>query len=85
MSGSAETILIIDDIEANRMVLRDLCLSQGHRAIVAENGRTGLELARAENPDLIFLDIIMPDLDGYGVLGQLKGDAKLRHLPVVPL
>ena len=83
MSGSTATILIVDDIEANRLVLHELCLSLGHRPVVAENGRIGLDLIRAEDPDLVLLDIMMPELDGFGVLEQMKEDAALRHLPVI--
>ena len=56
MSVSSATILIVDDIETNRIVLNELCIVLGHRPIVAKNGRIGLDLVRAENPDLVLLD-----------------------------
>lgn len=56
---------------------------EGHRATTAENGRVALELLRAEPFDVVLLDLVMPELDGYGALAELKADPRLRHLPVI--
>jgi len=76
-------ILIADDIEANREALHDLIVYLGHTPIIAENGQSALEQTRQQHPDIILLDIIMPGMDGYAVLDQLKNDETLRHIPVI--
>jgi len=76
-------ILIADDIEANRAALHDLVVYLGHTPILAENGHLALEQTRQHHPDIIFLDIIMPEMDGYTVLEQLKNDEALWHIPVI--
>jgi class 3 adenylate cyclase len=78
-------VLVVDDFEANRRsVARNLKL-QGHAAAVAENGRQALALLRERPFDLILLDIVMPEMDGYQVLEQIRADPRLRHIPVVVL
>lgn len=76
-------ILIVDDIEVNRVALHDLIAHLRHTPIFAENGQAALEQTRQQHPDLILLDIIMPGMDGYAVLEQLKNDEVLRHIPVI--
>ncbi len=76
-------VLIVDDIEANRDVLRRRLMRQGHTVVVAENGKQALEKLRAGTFDLVLLDIMMPEMDGYEVLRVLKADETLRHLPVI--
>ncbi|MDM8560075.1 adenylate/guanylate cyclase domain-containing protein [Candidatus Parabeggiatoa sp. HSG14] len=76
-------ILIVDDIEVNREILHDLIVYLGHTPILAENGHSALNKTRQQHPDIILLDIIMPEMDGYAVLEQLKNDETLRHIPVI--
>jgi DNA-binding response OmpR family regulator len=57
--------------------------SQGHTSAVAENGQQALEMLRAEPFDLVLLDIMMPEMDGYQVLEHMKADGALRDIPVV--
>lgn len=59
--------------------------SEGYQVAKADNGKTGLDLVRKEKPDIILLDIIMPQMDGFQVLKELKKDASLKNLPVVLL
>ena len=59
------TILVVDDKANIRRLLQDYLTEQGYRTLVAENGREALYVARAEKPDLILLDIMMPEMDGY--------------------
>ena len=59
------TILVVDDKANIRRLLQDYLTEQGYRVLVAENGREALYVARAEKPDLILLDIMMPEMDGY--------------------
>jgi two-component system, NtrC family, sensor kinase len=76
-------VLIVDDNEANRDVLARRLDREGHTVAVAENGHQALEMMRAQEFDLVLLDIIMPGMDGYQVLEYLKADAALRHIPVI--
>ena len=76
-------MLVVDDIEANRDVLSRQLERQGHVVPTAENGRQALEMLRAHTFDLVLLDIMMPEMDGYEVLQRLQADEALRHLPVI--
>lgn len=82
MTNSA-TILIVDDQELNRLVLNDLIISIGHVPLLAENGTIALKQMYEHTPDLVLLDILMPEMDGYEVLERIKGDDKLSDIPVV--
>ena len=77
------TVLVVDDFEANRRNFSRLLKLQGHSATVAENGRQGLALLRERPFDLVLLDIMMPEMDGYQVLEQIRADPSLRQIPVV--
>lgn len=79
----SHTILIVDDSEANRLILHDQVISLGHRPILAENGLSALEKILEHQPDLILLDIMMPKMDGYQVLERLKSDSGMCHIPVI--
>ena len=81
--GVRQNILIVDDSEANRMVLNDHILSLGHLPTLAENGLSALAKITERQPSLILLDVMMPELDGFQVLERLKSDSKLRHIPVI--
>jgi len=77
------TILIVDDNRANREILHDLILALGHNPILAEHGIMALEQIRQKMPDLVLLDILMPEMDGYEVLNYIKEHFSLCHLPVI--
>jgi adenylate cyclase len=77
-------VLIVDDNEDNRFTLSMRLEACGYENIVtAENGREALEKMRERPVDLVLLDIMMPELDGYGVLEELRTDTALRDIPVV--
>ena len=76
-------ILVVDDNEMNRDLLSRRLRQQGHTVSVAENGRQALERMAAEELDLVMLDIMMPELDGYQVLDRMRADGTLDRLPVV--
>ncbi len=76
-------ILVVDDNEMNRDLLTRRLRQQGHTVSVAENGRQALERIAAEELDLVMLDIMMPELDGYQVLDRMRADGTLDRLPVV--
>ena len=83
MSEVTGRLLVVDDNEMNRDMLSRRLERQGHRVAIAENGRQALEMIRAEPFDLMLLDIMMPEMNGYQVLEQLKADPALRHIPVI--
>jgi class 3 adenylate cyclase len=76
-------ILIVDDEPFNVDYLEQELEDMGYSLITARNGIEALEQVRSEKPDLILLDIMMPIMDGFAVLNELKKDAYLRHIPVV--
>ena len=76
-------LLVVDDVEMNRDLLSRRLKQQGHEVATAENGRQALEKIRAEAFDLVLLDIMMPEMDGYQVLAEMMGDPVLKHVPVI--
>jgi DNA-binding response OmpR family regulator len=76
-------ILVVDDYVLNRMQLKRYLEQQGHRVALAVNGRQALEMLDAGGYDLVLLDILMPEMDGFEVLARLKGDPARRDLPVI--
>lgn len=78
-------ILTVDDSEMVRMMVMQVFMPHLVAVIEAGNGLEGLAQAERENPDLIFLDITMPVMDGIAMLQRLKGDPVLRKIPVVVL
>src|SRR3970040_710705 len=79
----AEKILIIDD-DIDTLKLVGLMLErQGYEIAVSNNGAIGLSKAGAENPQLILLDVMMPDLDGFEVTRRLRSDPSVAHIPVI--
>jgi len=75
-------ILLADDNRMNRLLLGRSLEQQGHTIVFAEHGREALDLLRQQRFDVLLLDVLMPELDGYGVLEELKGDLHLRDIPV---
>jgi CheY-like chemotaxis protein len=76
---------VIDDDPAMRTLMEKMLGREGFRVITAPDGPTGLELARREQPTVITLDLLMPGMDGWEVLGALKAQEDLSHIPVVML
>jgi CRP/FNR family cyclic AMP-dependent transcriptional regulator len=76
-------ILIIEDNPEIRETLSELLELSGYQALTAENGKAGVEVAQAELPDLILCDIMMPELDGYGVLHILSRQARTADIPFI--
>jgi signal transduction histidine kinase len=82
-SDSGASILVVDDTPANLQVLVGMLKEHGHRVRPVLEGRLALRAARAEVPDLVLLDINMPDMNGFEVCEQLKADPKLADTPVI--
>jgi DNA-binding NarL/FixJ family response regulator len=76
-------ILVIEDEPEMRRNISTLLRYYDYEPIAAENGRAGVEAARRESPDLILCDVMMPELDGYGVLQALQADASLARIPFI--
>ena len=76
-------VLVVDDDAANREVLSRRLTRQGHGVMTASSGSDALERVRQAAFDLVLLDIMMPDMDGYEVLRHLKADDRLQHIPVI--
>ena len=77
------TILIIDDSEKDQQLLHEILSQLGYNIIKAYNGKQGLDKIKQQQPDLILLDLIMPEIDGFEVLKILKSDESTRLIPVV--
>lgn len=78
-------VLVIDDESIVGVILRLAFDARGHETVVAEDGRIGIALVRAENPDAIVLDLMMPGLSGYDVLGVIRDATDMEQVPVLVL
>jgi two-component system cell cycle response regulator DivK len=78
-------ILYIEDNRDNRMLVSRVLLAEGFDVVEASSAQEGFELAEANPPDLILMDINMPNLDGLKATGYIRQSAVLRHIPVVAL
>jgi len=85
VSASKRKVLIADDDRMTRLILRMLLEKEGHTVFEADNGATGMETARRERPDLMMVDLQMPDMDGFQFLEMIRGDENLMSLPVIVL
>jgi twitching motility two-component system response regulator PilH len=80
---SKKKVLIVDDSSVDRMKLQTIVVDAGCLAITASSGQEAVAMAGKENPDLIFLDVIMPKQDGFATCRMLQQDKGTRHIPVV--
>jgi signal transduction histidine kinase/DNA-binding response OmpR family regulator len=83
--GNGRTILVIDDEAPIRALLRQELTGIGYKVMEAKNGREGLEIVRHKNPDLILLDVMMPEMNGYDLAAVLKNDPKTKGTPIIML
>jgi len=81
--ASGKTILIVEDNELNTKLFRDLLLSKGHRVIETRDGKEALRIAAAEAPDLILMDIQLPEISGYDLIKMIKKDPAIASIPVI--
>jgi CheY-like chemotaxis protein len=80
-----QKVLVVDDDRMIRMLVKLLLEKEGYDVIEGENGRHAVELARHERPDLLVLDLMMPQMDGFQALDRLRRDLSLATLPVIVL
>lgn len=83
MLNNPPRILIVDDEPDNLMVLEELLISQGYDPLCAESGNLALTMARQSRPDIIVLDVMMPEMDGFEVCRRLREDENLQTVPVI--
>jgi len=76
-------ILVVDDNESNRNLLAHQLTREGHTALLAASGREALDMMAADRPDLLLLDLLMPEMNGFEVLQRMRMDAELRSIPVI--
>lgn len=81
--GKLEEILVVDDLDNNRFMLRDIIQEMGCRPILAENGVQALKIVERFNPQLIILDVAMPEMDGYEFCKIMKENAETRDIPII--
>lgn len=82
-AGEASSVMVVDDNEDVRNSVRRVLEGDGHSVVEAENGRIGLERLAEATPDLIILDLMMPEMDGFDFLARLRAMPEYMHLPVV--
>lgn len=83
MNATTKKILIVDDEPSVRAYLRALLEDNGYSAVTAENGKTGFEMAKSEEPDLVLLDITMPEESGVRMFRNLQENSKTKDIPVI--
>jgi CheY-like chemotaxis protein len=80
---AGERILVVEDNEMNMKLLRDVLVATGYRTLEATTGREAVELATEHAPDLVLMDIQLPDLDGAQALRRLRADGRTATIPVL--
>src|SRR5215470_5585596 len=79
----SKRILVVEDQEDNRQILRDLLGSAGYQMTEAWDGEAGVSAAKEQHPDLILMDIQLPQMDGYEATRRIKADPELKSIPVI--
>jgi two-component system, cell cycle response regulator DivK len=82
---TGEQVLIAEDNQKNMKLFRDVLLAKGYRTLEATTGGQAVELAAEHEPDLVLMDIQLPDLDGVGALRRLRADERTAGIPVLAL
>jgi len=85
INTTGKTILLVEDTEAVIIQMKDILVQQGYNIMVARNGNEALELIEHQIPDAMILDLMMPEVDGFEVLGRIRNEEKTDHLPVIIL
>jgi two-component system, cell cycle response regulator DivK len=79
----SKRILVIEDTEDNRQIVRDLLTSVGYETIEAIDGAAGVAMAEAQRPDLILMDIQLPEIDGYEATRRIRAIPELARVPII--
>jgi two-component system cell cycle response regulator DivK len=83
--AAGSQILVVEDNEKNMKLFRDVLLATGYRTLEATSGERAVELATEHAPDLVLMDIQLPDIDGIEALGRLRADDRTASVPVLAL
>lgn len=83
--SDATTILHVEDNPENRLLVRRLLLSEGYQVVEAENATRAIEYLKSNRPDLILMDINMPDIDGYTLTHRLRENPELATTPIIAI
>jgi DNA-binding response OmpR family regulator len=83
--SAPKNVLVVDDDNAVTKLLDGLLSDKGYNVLVANDGLDGMVQVRKNKPDLIILDIMMPEINGYDVCRDLKFDARFKHIPIIVL
>lgn len=78
-------ILIVEDDQMIASMYKTKFEAEGFECLMASNGAIGLEMAKKEKPDLVMLDVMLPQLDGFSILKEIKSDSKIKKTPVIML
>ncbi len=76
-------VLVVDDSPTEIFQFKEMLESLGHEVITADNGREGVAMAREEQPDVVLMDIVMPDMNGFQATRQISRGADTKHIPVI--
>ena len=76
-------VLVVDDSPTEIHQFREMLEQMGHQVIVAENGRDGVAMAAREQPDVVLMDIVMPDMNGFQATRAISRGADTKHIPVI--
>ena len=76
-------ILCVDDVKADLVNIEKIVSGAGHVVITAANGKEAITRAKADKPDYIFLDVNMPEMDGFAAMRELKKDADMKSIPII--
>jgi two-component system, cell cycle response regulator DivK len=82
---AGERVLVVEDNEKNMKLFRDVLRATGYETLEAATGEQAVELARANEPALVLMDVQLPGIDGVEALAQLRGDARTASIPVLAL
>ena len=78
-----KTVLIVEDNELNMKLFNDLLRANGYHTLLMRNGHDALDALRSERPDLIIMDIQLPEISGLEVTKKIKQDESIKHIPVI--
>ena len=84
-AGCVNTILLVDDNDDNRIIYRTILAHAGYRVLECADGKSAIECVRADRPDLVLMDISLPDLDGWEATRILKSDPRTSGIPILAL
>ena len=83
MVENKQTILVVEDYDDTRLMVKLVLERSGYRVLEADNGLIGVEIALREHPDLILMDLNMPQLDGFAATRRIRAHAGMRDIPIV--